>query len=155
MILPGHDFSVFFNLQIIPMSLDELKTNMGSEEGADVNLQSHLIPAITLVGKETGLPAEGMLVPQVSDNLAKDSGLGILPMILAHGGNGAKVPATSVMKQELFLFLRAVIKPLRLKNRAEWDPVFSQPSWTPPPCPSVMWPAPDGALRSAEEGRKF
>ena len=96
-----------------------------------------------------------MLVPQVSDNLAKDSGLGILPMILAHGGNGAKVPATSVMKQELFLFLRAVIKPLRLKNRAEWDPVFSQSPWTPPPPPSVMWPAPDGALRSAEEGRKF
>ena len=155
MILPGHDFVVYFNLQIIPMSLDELKTNIRSEDGTDMDVHSHLIPAITMVGKETGLSGEGILVPQVSDSLAKDSGLGILPMILAHGGNAVQVPATSIMKQELFNFLRAVVKPVRFKNLSEWDPVFTEATWPAPPLPSVMWPAPDVALRNAEEGRRI
>ena len=82
------------------MSLEELKTNISKMP--DLDIHSHLIPAITMVGKETGLPVEGTLVPQVSDSLAKDSSMGILPMILAHGGNTVQVPATSAMKQELF-----------------------------------------------------
>ena len=133
------------------MSLEELKSNCRDMEDTDV--QSHVIPAITLVGKETGLTSEAVLVPQVSDTLGKDSGMGVLPMNLAHGGIAVQVPPTVEMKQELFTFLRAVVKPFRLKNRDEWDPAFDSDSWNPPPLPGVMWPAPDSTVRNAEEGR--
>ena len=87
------------------MGLEELKSNCRDMDEADVH--SHVIPAITLVGKETGLTSEAVLVPQVSDSLGKDSGMGVLPMILAHGGNAVQVPSTADMKQELFTFLQA------------------------------------------------
>ena len=45
------------------MSLEELKTNIS--EMPDLDIHSHQIPAINMVDKETGLPAEGTLVPQV------------------------------------------------------------------------------------------
>ena len=131
------------------MGLEELKSNCREMEETDA--QSHVIPAITLVGKETGLTSEAVLVPQVSDTLGKDSGMGVLPMILAHGGNAVQVPSTAEMKQELFNFLRAVVKPVRLRNREEWNTAFDSDTWSPPPLPGVMWPAPDSVVRSAEK----
>ena len=74
-------------------------------------------------------------------------------MILAHGGNAVQVPSTAEMKQELFNFLRAVVKPARLRNREEWNTAFDSDTWSPPPLPGVMWPAPDSVVRDAEEGR--
>ena len=154
-IMLGMDLTVYISLQLIPQSLPALRDSLVGAEGTPVmDPQCPSIPAISIIGKDTGMASngKGLLVPAVSEVLAKNSGLGICPLLFSEGGLSLPAPALSVMKNELFSFLRRAVRPKNIPDANAWMVEFQKDQWEYPPVPTLRWPAPDPVQNRVAEG---
>ena len=145
-LLLGVDLTVYVAFQLIPQSLEVLRESLLMENGTPaMDPQSPMIPAIWLAGKDTGLQnnARGRLVPGVSDTLAKDSGLGVVPLIFCEGGLALAPPPLAAVKFELWSFLRKSLKPANFPDAEGWLKEFEKDDWAHPTAPILQWPEPD------------
>ena len=154
-IIPTSVSRVALYMQLIPKTREEVVATLVDAEGQQVVLlEEPETPAILLVGNSVGVPGGAAdLVPQCGlDNLAGDSGLGVLPMLLSTGGELENYPSHADIQREVFIFLRRCLQPKPLDSK-DWETAFAAPVFPDLDPPALLWPAPPAIRQEPAQGR--
>ena len=157
-VLVGAEQSIYFRFQIIPQALDDLRGSLLGDDGVPVlQPQCPSIPAITLVGKDTGLRfnGKGKLVPEETQDFATGSGMGVVPMLWSEGGVAHAPPPLAAIKSEVWNFLRRAVQPASYTSATALMEAVKSPEWPAPTTPSVQWPVPNPVQDMVNEGNYF
>ena len=157
-IIPTMVNKVALYLLLIPGTRPEVEATLIDEQGQQViMLEDPEVPGVFFMGGSVGVK-DGVadLVPQCDlDNIAPDSGLGILPLIYSAGGELESYPSHQDLHQELFNFLRKVQMPNRDITAETWHAAFGAPAFQDLTQPPVMWPAPPVIRQEVAEGESL
>ena len=154
-IIPTSTSKVALYLQLIPKTREEVEATLVDAEGQQVILlEEPEIPAVLLMGNSVGVQGGAAdLVPQCGlGNLAGDSGLGILPILLSTGGELENYPSHAEIQREMFIFLRRCLQPKPLEAK-DWEAAFAAPIFPDLETPVLLWPAPPAIHHEPAQGR--